>query len=44
MAPFLFRAAGLSSEPATIDAFILFESLLGSEGATYQAVARYPLR
>ncbi|WP_116091228.1 RNA 2',3'-cyclic phosphodiesterase [Sphingomonas crusticola] len=41
--PFVARAAGLTSPPATIDAFILFESSLGSEGAAYHAVARYPL-
>ena len=41
--PFLVRAAGLASAPATIDAFILFESRLGSEGASYEAIARYPL-
>jgi len=41
--PFLGRIAGLSSLGATIDAFILFESRLGHEGAAYDAVARYPL-
>ena len=42
--PFLGRIAGLAGPPATIDAFILFESRLGHEGASYEAVARYPLR
>ena len=41
--PFLARTAGLASPPATIDAFLLFESHLGREGASYEAVARYPL-
>jgi len=43
VAPFLGRLAGLASPPATIDAFILFESRLGHEGPSYEAVARYPL-
>jgi 2'-5' RNA ligase len=42
--PFLARSAGLASASALIDAFILFESRLGHEGASYEAVARYPLR
>ena len=42
-APFLVRNANLASSPATLDAFILFESQLGRDGASYQAVARYPL-
>lgn len=42
--PFLARIAGLTSARAKIDAFILFESRLGHEGASYEAVARYPLR
>jgi 2'-5' RNA ligase len=42
--PFLARIAGLASPPAEIDAFILFESRLGHEGASYEAIARYPLR
>ena len=42
--PFLARMAGLASPPVTIDALILFESRLGQEGASYDAVARYPLR
>ncbi|WP_420139409.1 RNA 2',3'-cyclic phosphodiesterase [Sphingomonas sp.] len=42
--PFLARAAGLASDPVTLDALFLFESHLGSEGPTYDAIARYPLR
>lgn len=42
--PFLARVAGLASPPVTIDAFLLFESQLGHDGAVYEAVARYPLR
>jgi 2'-5' RNA ligase len=42
--PFLSRIAGLASAPVTLDAFLLFESRLGHEGAAYEAVARYPLR
>jgi 2'-5' RNA ligase len=41
--PFLVREAGLTSPPITLDAFLLFESSLGREGAVYNAVARYPL-
>lgn len=41
---FLADAAMLSSAPFTLDHFLLFESRLGSDGATYEAVARYPLR
>ncbi|WP_442679858.1 RNA 2',3'-cyclic phosphodiesterase [Sphingomonas sp. ASY06-1R] len=44
VAPFLARTAALTSAPLTLDAFCLFESHLGSEGAVYDAVARYPLR
>ena len=40
---FLSRAAGLSAPPFTPDAFLLYESTLGSEGSIYEAVARYPL-
>jgi RNA 2',3'-cyclic 3'-phosphodiesterase len=43
VAPFLARTAGLSSAPVTIDAFLLMESRLGHEGASYEPVARYPL-
>jgi len=35
--------AALASEPFRCDALILFESHLGREGASYAAVARYPL-
>ena len=42
--PFLAHTAPLTSPPVTLDAFCLFESHLGSEGAVYDAVARYPLR
>ena len=42
--PFLARVAGLASAPAAVDAFILYESRLGHEGASYEAVARYSLR
>ena len=42
--PFLARIAGLASPPVTLDAFLLFESRLGHHGASYEAVARYPLR
>ena len=42
--PFLARITGLASAPAVIDAFILFESRLGCEGASYEAIARYPLQ
>jgi 2'-5' RNA ligase len=41
--PFLARTAGLASPPVTIDTFILYESVLGRDGATYLAVERYPL-
>lgn len=42
--PFLSRVAGLASAPVTLDAFLLFESRLGHNGASYEAIARYPLR
>ena len=35
--------AALTSEPFTLDALILYESHLGGNGASYQAIARYPL-
>ena len=35
---------GLSSAPFTLDHFLLFESRLGRAGASYEAIARYPLR
>ena len=44
VAPFLAGIAGLTSAPVTLDAFLLFESRLGHDGANYEAVARYPLR
>lgn len=40
---FLERTGGLSSEPFTVDRFILFESRLSRHGAHYEAVATYPL-
>ncbi|MDF7775228.1 RNA 2',3'-cyclic phosphodiesterase [Sphingomonas sp. AOB5] len=40
---FLADHAGLSSEPFGFTHFILFESRLGSEGASYETVERYPL-
>ncbi|HWI87362.1 MAG TPA: RNA 2',3'-cyclic phosphodiesterase [Sphingomonas sp.] len=42
--PFLARTAGLASPAAELDAFMLFESRLGHDGATYEAIARYTLR
>jgi len=42
--PFLAGIAGISSAPVTLDAIFLFESRLGHNGASYEAVARYPLR
>lgn len=43
ISPFLTEAAGLTTPPFAHDAFLLFESLLGRDGATYNAVARYTL-
>jgi 2'-5' RNA ligase len=40
---FLERTGGLSSEPFTVDKFILFESRLSRHGAHYEEVATYPL-
>jgi RNA 2',3'-cyclic 3'-phosphodiesterase len=40
---FLEQTRGLTSEPFTIDEFILFESRLSRHGAHYDAVASYPL-
>jgi len=40
---FLEAHAGLTSAPFTLDHFLLFESHLGSEGASYEAVERYAL-
>jgi RNA 2',3'-cyclic 3'-phosphodiesterase len=42
--PFLARRATLASDAFALDAFHLFESHLGGEGASYTNVARYPLR
>jgi 2'-5' RNA ligase len=41
--PFLERWAGLSSEPFAVDSICLYESRLGSEGASYTVAERYPL-
>jgi 2'-5' RNA ligase len=41
---FLARTAALAGPAATLDAFILFESILGKNGASYETIARYPLR
>jgi 2'-5' RNA ligase len=42
--PFIERWAGVSSPPFTVDSIALYESRLGSEGASYTIVERYPLR
>ncbi len=39
----LAEHAALASEPFAIDAMILYESHLGTGGANYEPVARYPL-
>lgn len=41
---FLADHLALTSAPFTLDHFLLYESILGSDGATYEAVARYPLQ
>jgi 2'-5' RNA ligase len=41
---FLESHAGLSSPLFALDHFQLFESTLGSEGALYEVIERYPLR
>lgn len=41
--PWLAGYAGLQLAPVRVDHFGLFESHLGREGASYSAVARYPL-
>lgn len=41
--PFLAAHATLTSDPMTLDAFLLYESHLGSDGAMYEAVQHYPL-
>lgn len=40
---FIVRNTGLSSPPFTADAFGLYESHIGHEGAHYTLVERYPL-
>ena len=40
---FLDHNSALASPPVRFDHFLLFESTLGSEGASYEAVARYRL-
>jgi 2'-5' RNA ligase len=41
--PFIQHWAGLSSPPFDVAGFDLYESRLGSAGASYDVVARYPL-
>jgi RNA 2',3'-cyclic 3'-phosphodiesterase len=41
--PFLARHAALVSDPFEVDAFHLYQSHLGRDGAHYEAVADYPL-
>jgi 2'-5' RNA ligase len=41
--PFIERWAGLSSTTFLVDSISLYESRLGSEGASYTIVERYPL-
>ena len=41
---FLARNAGLASPPFTLDAFGLYESTLGGEGARYACISRFALR
>ena len=43
LTPFLASHAGLVSAATPIDHMLLYESRLGSEGAHYDAIARYPL-
>jgi 2'-5' RNA ligase len=43
VAPFLASHAGLASGSTRVDHMLLYESLLGGEGAHYNAIARYPL-
>ena len=40
--PYLARHAALVSEPFTVDAFHLYQSHLGRDGAHYEAMADYP--
>ena len=41
--PIGVAATGLAGPAVTVDAFCLYESSLGSQGAAYSLVARYPL-
>lgn len=41
--PFIARSAGLSSPSFRLDDIVLYQSRLGSEGASYTIVERYPL-
>lgn len=41
--PFVANSGGLTSEPFRIEHMILYESRLGSGGASYEAIERYPL-
>lgn len=41
---FLETHAGLASAPFVVDSFLLYESHLGRDGASYEAIGRYPLR
>jgi 2'-5' RNA ligase len=43
VASFLERKGRLTSEPFTVDRFILFESRLSRHGAHYEEIAEYPL-
>jgi 2'-5' RNA ligase len=40
--PFIEQWTGLSSAPFVVDRFCLYESRLGSEGASYTVAERYP--
>lgn len=42
--PWLIAHGGLSSAPALIDRFTLYQSHLGSDGSRYAPLASYPLR
>lgn len=41
--PYVQGRAALSSPPFLVDSLCLYESRLGSEGATYSIIERYPL-
>lgn len=41
---FLEAHSGFAGAPFTVDHFLLFESRLGHQAASYEAVQRYPLR